>query len=156
MIKRVGYLFFACAFDAFCSSDVNLTLVGYISSKCEFTALNNNLKISSEGYASTELVIDCNSPMRVSMQSDNGGLSYQHSSQINSYNVTWSIDGVRGSETYSSHLLKATQYINVGDVLFKSIAKLQLELVEPLVYAGDYQDVIRIEMTPSAISGGVW
>lgn len=156
MIKRVGYLLFACTFDAFCSSDVNLTLVGYIPSKCEFTALNNNLTISSKGYASTELVIDCNSSMRVSMQSENGGLSYQHSTQINSYNVTWSIENLGGSETYSSHLLKTTQYINVGDILFKSMAKLQLELVEPLTYAGDYQDVIRIEMTPSAVSGGVW
>jgi hypothetical protein len=27
--------------------------------------------------------------------------------------------------------------------------------VEPLIYAGIYQDVIRIEMTPTAVSGGV-
>lgn len=155
-MKKMGVLFFACTFDAFCNSDIDLTLVGYIPSKCEFTALDNNLIISSKGYASTELVIDCNSPMRVSMQSENGGLSYQHSTQINSYNLTWSIDSLRGSETYSSHLLRTIQYINVGDILFKSMAKLQLELVEPLVYAGNYKDVIRIEMTPSAISGGVW
>lgn len=156
MMRRVGYFLFAFSFDAFGSSDINLNLIGYIPSKCGFSALNNNLILSSKGYASTELVIDCNSPMRVSMQSENGGLSYQHSTQINSYNVTWSIDGIGGSETYSSYLLKKTQYINVGEVLFKSMAKLQLELVEPLIYAGDYQDVIRIEMTPSAISGGVW
>ncbi|WP_421855015.1 hypothetical protein [Marinomonas sp.] len=156
MRKRVGYLLFACTFNAFCSSDISLTLVGYIPSKCEFTAFNNSLILSSKGHASTELVIDCNSPMRVSMQSVNGGLSHQQSTQINSYNVTWSIEKTGNSETYSSRTLKTTQYIDVTDVLFKSMAKLQLELVEPLIYAGDYQDVIRIEMTPSAISGGVW
>ncbi|MEL0636908.1 MULTISPECIES: hypothetical protein [Marinomonas] len=156
MKKRIGYLLFFCAFNAYCSDNVNLTLSGYIPEKCGFTAVNNNLILSSDGFANTELVIDCNSPMRVSMQSINGGLRRQHSTKVNDYNVKLSILDENYSKTVSSQNLKRTQAFNVNDILFKSVAKLQLKLVKPLIYAGNYQDILRIEMTPSAVSGGVW
>lgn len=156
MKKTVFCILFFCTFNAYCSSDVRLTLIGYIPEKCGFTTEYNNLVLSSDGLANTELVINCNSPMRVSMQSKNGGLRHQQSAQINDYSVTFSIADSKYSTSVFAHQLKSTKMFNVNNILFKSIAKLQLKLVDPLIYSGNYQDVIRIEMTPSAISGGVW
>ena len=156
MKKIIGLLLCFYVLNTYAGDDVSLTLIGYIPEKCGFTAVNNSLTLSSEGFANTDLVIDCNSPMRVSMQSLNGGLRHQQSTQINDYNVKLSIVGAKYSTSVSASTLKTTQFFNVNDILFKSIARLQLKLVKPLIYAGNYQDVIRIEMTPSAVSGGVW
>ncbi|MGB3384589.1 MAG: hypothetical protein WBA64_07910 [Marinomonas sp.] len=156
MRKSIAIILSAYAFNAYSSDGVSLTLIGYIPEKCGFTAESNNLSLSNNGLASTELVIDCNSPMRVSMQSENGGLRHQKGTQINDYSVTLSIADANYSTSVLAHQLKNTKMFNVNEILFKSIATLQLKLVDPLIYAGNYQDVIRIEMTPSAISGGVW
>ena len=155
-MKKVFCLFlFSYGLSAYCNDDVSLTIVGYIVPKCGFTTENNNLTLSSNGFANTELVINCNSPMRVSLQSLNGGLRHQQDIKVNDYNVNWSILDANYSMAVSAKLLKSAKVLNVNDVLFNSIAKLQIELVEPLIYAGIYQDVIRIEMTPTAVSGGV-
>jgi len=155
MKKYLGYLLCCFACNAYSNDEVALTLVGYISPKCEFTAENKNLIISSDGFANTELAINCNSPMRVSMLSENGGLRHQQGTHLNAYNVNLSIADANQSMSVSSQTLTVSQTVNVDKILFNSVAKLQLELVDPLIYAGNYQDVIRIEMTPSAVSGGV-
>lgn len=142
-------------FNAYSNDEVALTLVGYISAKCEFTAADKNLTISSDGFANTQLAINCNSPMRVSMQSENGGLRHHKGTHLNAYNVNLSLPDTNQSMSVSSQVLKVSQLLSVDKILFNSVAKLQLELIEPLIYAGNYQDVIRIEMTPSAVSGGV-
>ncbi len=156
MREYISYLLCCClAFNAYSNDEVALTLIGYISPKCEFTTDNNNLTFSSDGFANTELVINCNSPMRVSMLSENGGLRHQQSTHLNAYNVNLSIADANHSLSVSAQTLKASQAFNIDKILFNSIAKLQLELVDPLIYAGEYRDVIRIEMTPSVVSGGV-
>ncbi|ALS33653.1 hypothetical protein PTRA_a2579 [Pseudoalteromonas translucida KMM 520] len=155
MKEYISYLLCCLAFNAYSNDEVALTLVGYISPKCEFTTDNNNLTFSSEGFANTELVINCNSPMRVSMLSENGGLRHQQSTHLNAYNVNLSIADANQSLSVSAQTLKVSQAFNINKILFNSIAKLQLELVDPLIYAGEYRDVIRIEMTPSVVSGGV-
>jgi hypothetical protein len=142
-------------FNAYSNDEVALTLEGYIPSRCEFAAADKNLTISSAGFANTELAINCNSPMRVSLQSKNGGLLHQQGAHLNAYNVNLSFADANYSFAVSAQALKVPQAFNVDKILFNSVAKLQLELMEPLIYAGEYQDVIRIEMTPSAVSGGV-
>ncbi|REG86647.1 hypothetical protein [Marinomonas pollencensis] len=156
MRKGIAIILFFFGINAYSSDEVSLTLVGYIPEKCSFTAESNDLTLSNNGLANTDLVIDCNSPMRVSMQSVNGGLRHQQSTQINDYRVALTIADANYSMSVLAHQLKSIKMFNVNDILFKSIAKLQVKLVDPLIYAGNYQDVIRIEMTPSAISGGVW
>jgi hypothetical protein len=155
MKKYVGYLLCCLAFNVYCNDEVALTLVGHISAKCEFTPADKNLVISSSGFVNTELAINCNSPMRVSMLSENGGLRHHQGTHLNAYNVNLSLPDTNQIMSVSSQTLTVSQTLNVDEILFNSIAKLQLQLVEPLIYAGKYQDVIRIEMTPSAVSGGV-
>ncbi len=155
MEKYLGFLLFCLACNAYSNDEVALTLVGYISPKCGFSAADKNLVISSNGFANTELAINCNSPMRVSMLSENGGLRHQQGTYLNAYNVNLLIADTNQSMSVSSQALTVSQTLNVDEILFNSVAKLQLELDEPLIYAGNYQDVIRIEMTPSAVSGGV-
>jgi len=89
------------------------------------------------------------------MLSENGGLRHQQGTHLNAYNVNLSIADANQSMSVSSQTLTVSQTFNVDKILFNSVAKLQLELVDPLIYAGNYQDVIRIEMTPSVVSGGV-
>lgn len=156
MEKYLGCLFGCLVFcSAYSNDEVALTVVGYISTQCELAAADKNLTISSDGFANTELAINCNSPMRVSMLSENGGLRHQQGTYLNAYNVNLLIADTNQSMSVSSQALTVSQTFNVDKILFNSVAKLQLELVEPLIYAGNYQDVIRIEMTPSAVSGGV-
>lgn len=152
----IGFLLCLLSFKVLSNDDVSLTFIGFISPKCGFTTQNNNLTLSSAGFADTQLVIKCNTPMRVSMQSENGGLRHQQGTQLKAYNVNWSIVDANYSKSITAQTLKTAYEFNVDKILFNSVAKLQLELIEPLIYAGDYQDVIRIEMTPSAVSGGVW
>jgi|TARA_R110002012_G_scaffold139393_1_gene296696 hypothetical protein len=90
------------------------------------------------------------------MQSENGGLRHQQSTQINAYNLNWSIEGVSSEVSATALELKSIYNFDVDEILFNSVAKLQLKLDKPLIYAGSYQDVLRIEMTPSVVSGGVW
>ncbi len=156
MKKYLGCLLCCFAFfNAYSNDEVALTLVGYISAKCEFAAADKNLTISSDGFANTQLAINCNSPMRVSMQSENGGLRHQQGTHLNAYNVNLSFADANYSLAVSAQALTVPQAFNVDKILFDSVATLQLELIEPLIYAGNYQDVIRIEMTPSVVSGGV-
>ena len=156
MKKVIWFLLCFFAMNAYSNDEVSLTLVGYISPVCGFTTQNNNLHFSSDGLASTKLVINCNSPMRVSMQSENGGLRHQQSTQINAYNLNWSIEGVSSEVSATALELKSIYNFDVDEILFNSVAKLQLTRDKPLIYAGSYQDVLRIEMTPSVVSGGVW
>ncbi|WP_289076679.1 hypothetical protein [uncultured Pseudoalteromonas sp.] len=155
-MKRLAWLVLCCfASNAYSNDEVSITLVGHISPVCEFTSQNNNLEFSSSGVANTTLEINCNSPMRISMQSLNGGLSHEQSSRVSSYNINWSLEGANKSVSVSAQATKSTYSFNINDILFDSIAEIQLTLDEPLIYAGSYQDVIRIEMTPSVVSGGV-
>jgi len=156
MEKWIGLLLCCFAIDAQSNDEVRMTLVGYISPVCGLTSQNNNLQFSSDGLASTKLVINCNSPMRVSIQSENGGLRHEQSTQITTYNFNWSMDGKFNDLSATASELKSTHTFNVNEILFNSIAKLQLKLEKPLIFAGAYKDVIRIEMTPSVTSGGVW
>ena len=152
-MKRLAWLVLCCfASNAYSNDEVSITLVGHISPVCEFTSQNNNLEFSSDGVANTTLEINCNSPMRISMQSLNGGLSHEQSS---SYNINWKLEGANNNVSVSAQATKSTYSFNINDILFDSIAEIQLTLDEPLIYAGSYQDVIRIEMTPSVVSGGV-
>ncbi|SBS27467.1 hypothetical protein MSP8887_01170 [Marinomonas spartinae] len=153
---RIGLLVCFYALTAYGSDNVSLSLAGYIPAKCSITAVNNNLILSSTGLASTDLIIDCNSPMRVSMQSLNGGLRHQQSTQVKNYSVTFSIIGSKYRMSVSANNLKTRKFFNVDNILFKRTGKLQLKILDPLIYAGNYQDVLRIEMTPSVVSGGVW
>lgn len=155
MRRTVGCLLFLWCLNANCNDDVSLTLVGYVTPKCGFTAKTSNLILSSDGFANTELVINCNSPMQVSLRSINGGLRHQQDMNIKDYNVKLAIKNASYRMSASSSSMKLSKKINVDDILFNSMAELQIELVEPLIYAGIYQDVIRIEMTPTAVSGGV-
>lgn len=157
MKKRLAWLVLCCfASNAYSNDEVSITLVGYISPVCEFTSQNSNLEFSFNGIANTALEINCNSPMRISMQSLNGGLSHEKSNQISPYNINWSLEGANKSVSVSAQAIKSTYSFNIDEILFDSIAEIQLTLDEPLIYAGRYQDVIRIEMTPSVVSGGVW
>ena len=145
MKKYLGCLLCCFAFfNAYSNDEVALTLVGYISAKCEFAAADKNLTISSDGFANTQLAINCNSPMRVSMQSENGGLRHQQGTHLNAYNVNLSFADANYSLAVSAQALTVPQAFNVDKILFDSVATLQLELIEPLIYAGNYQDVIRI------------
>ena len=155
-MKRLAWLVLCCfASNAYSNDEVSITLVGHISPVCEFTSQNNNLEFSSSGVANTTLEINCNSPMRISMQSLNGGLSHEQSSRVSSYNINWSLEGANNNVSVSAQATKSTYSFNIDDILFDSIAEIQLTLDDPLIYAGSYQDVIRIEMTPSVVSGGV-
>ncbi|MEM5509652.1 hypothetical protein WNY98_12300 [Pseudoalteromonas sp. AS71] len=155
-MKRLAWLIFCCfASNAYSNDEVSIILVGFISPVCEFTSQNSNLEFSSSGVANTTLEINCNSPMRISMQSLNGGLSHEQSNRISSYNINWALEGANKIVSISAQAIKSTYNFNIDDILFNTIAEIQLTLDEPLIYAGSYQDVIRIEMTPSVVSGGV-
>ena len=77
------------------------------------------------------------------MQSLNGGLSHEQSSRVSSYNINWSLEGANKSVSVSAQATKSTYSFNIDDILFDSIAEIQLTLDDPLIYAGSYQDVIR-------------
>ncbi|WP_249929185.1 hypothetical protein [Pseudoalteromonas sp. S3776] len=156
MMKRLTWLVLCClASNAYSNDEVSITLLGYIAPVCEFTPQSNNLAFSSNGIANTTLVINCNSPMRISMQSLNGGLSHEQSDKISSYNINWSLEGAKNVVSVSAQAIKSTYNFDINEIIFDSVAQIQLTLDDPLIYAGSYQDVIRIEMTPSVVSGGV-
>ena len=117
MKKVIWFLLCFFAMNAYSNDEVSLTLVGYISPVCGFTTQNNNLHFSSDGLASTKLVINCNSPMRVSMQSENGGLRHQQSTQINAYNLNWSIEGVSSEVSATALELKSIYNFDVDEIL---------------------------------------
>ena len=102
-MKRLAWLVLCCfASNAYSNDEVSITLVGHISPVCEFTSQNNNLEFSSDGVANTTLEINCNSPMRISMQSLNGGLSHEQSSRISSYNINWKLEGANNNVSVSA------------------------------------------------------
>ncbi len=141
-----------------CTAFESLTidLVGQIKTKCGISTSLNNLQFEDNGLINTELLINCNSPMRVSLHSLNGGVKHQQNLSVNEYRVNLSILGHSTSRTYTAQSLMTQQTIVVNDLMFNQVMNIQLELLDPFIYAGEYKDTLRIEVSPSAISGGVW
>ena len=156
MKKCMLFLFIFSTSYSVASDDVSLTLEGYIKAKCGFTMQENDLQFPHNGLISTELVINCNSPMRMSLHSEHGGLLHLQGRKVNGYRVSLSVAGLSLSESFLARNLIDSHTLNIDQILFKKTMNLQLELTEPLIYAGEYRDILRIEMTPAASSGGIW
>ncbi|WP_287242071.1 hypothetical protein [Pseudoalteromonas sp.] len=139
----------------FASDEAHLSLVGEIKAKCGFSANSTELWFSDSGFANTELVVNCNTPIQVSLHSEYGGLLHQQSTLVKDYKVDISIEGAQLDNSFRANKLIDTHHFFVDEIVFQQEIKLQLELIEPLVYAGEYRDILRINMTPSSVSGGI-
>ncbi len=156
-MKLFPVLLVGCVINpCFAFDDVSLTLTGEVSAKCGFEAQSAELQFSESGLVNTVLVINCNTPMKVSIHSQNGGLRHQQSNVINNYRMSLSIVNTALKKSYLAEQLHNKQVFSVSDILFERVMDVQFQLTEPLIYAGEYKDILRIEMTPTIASGGVW
>ncbi|BDF94932.1 hypothetical protein [Pseudoalteromonas sp. KAN5] len=137
------------------SDEVNIRLAGKITPRCEFSTAAESLLFDATGFANTELTINCNAPIKIALLSKNGGLRHQQSNLIEAYFFTMKLPGSDMDITEQAKDLMLEKSYVIDEIFFDTTAQLEFQLEKPLLFAGEYNDVLRIEVTPSALIGGI-
>ncbi|MGB1240029.1 MAG: hypothetical protein ACPG4U_17570, partial [Pseudomonadales bacterium] len=119
------------------------------------------------------LNIDCNLPMTLHVRSERGALVSNHfkegsDGQVTNYRQT---SAQRHYRTYAAHIeieklgfrmrassrdLHRGMHFNTGpNIPFDTQGRLTVRLDAPLLYAGTYEDVLHIEVSPAQGTGGL-
>lgn len=137
---------------------ITIEVTGKISQRCNLQTVDSELefKSGSQGsLVSTRLQINCNMPMAIDMRSDFGGMKRMSDDISNTdlkpyeYQAEFNIDTLGFSRTVSSKELKdGVRYSTAPDIPFSTQGVLNVTMMESIMFAGEYRDVIRIEVSP--------
>lgn len=143
----------------YANDSLTLTMSGVIEDKCTIDATNfTQFNFSQQLSHSTNLLIDCNRPMVLALRSDFGGMKLLNSSQdsINDYEVKVSIDSLDFIIEKNAHELLEEQRFDTNlSIPFKTVGVLEVNLPEPLIYAGEYKDTLHIDVYPNFVNNGI-
>ena len=136
------------------AGDLSLDLVGQIESRCELSLMaDNTIDLSNIRSKTLPFNVYCNQPLRMSISSRNGGLLASDGNQefgVNRYLLEISIAklGIK-KQISSSDLTSENSVDSSGVIPFSTQGEIRVTLEDNLLYAGNYQDVIEIDVYPS-------
>ncbi|MFT5706403.1 MAG: hypothetical protein ACI9ES_000682 [Oceanospirillaceae bacterium] len=140
---------------------LTLALSGVIEDKCEITIPTNSSFDFSQQLAHTaNIAIDCNQTMIVALRSENGGLKLSNtvgeSAVVAAYDLELKIESIQFRMTANSVEIEQEKRFSAGeDIPFTTSASLNISLPEELVFAGQYNDVLHIEVYPNITMQGI-
>lgn len=146
---------FVCLSLPFCvrSNTLTMGLAGQIKDCCEINFLSGNVMAFSEQKTqSLPFSLYCNRPLGITINSQYGGLKYEHQGVelIENYELSLQVDELQLNESrLSRQLLSPVMIDSSGVIPFTQRGVLRVTLENNLLYAGYYQDVIEIEVYPS-------
>lgn len=128
--------------------EVTLTMQGHVPTHCELAVSSTTLQVRSNESASAGLNFSCNSPMTLTLYSQNGGLKHNLSDVLAPYFLTVDVPEVIGATAYNAKELVQGKQLRIDEPMFVRQGMLTVELAQPLYYAGQYHDQVRLEVTP--------
>ncbi|EPH5595657.1 MULTISPECIES: hypothetical protein [Vibrio] len=135
------------------ANTLTMGLAGQIKDRCEITFLSGNVMTFSEQKTqSLPFSLYCNRPLGITINSQYGGLKYEHQGVelIENYELSLQVDELRLNESrLSRQLLSPAMIDSSGVIPFTQRGVLRVTLENNLLYAGYYHDVIEIEVYPS-------
>lgn len=136
------------------ASDLSLSLKGQVESRCELSLMTGNtIDLSNIRSKSLPFDLYCNQPLRMTISSKNGGLVASNGEiayGLTRYLLDISISklGIR-KQLSSSDLISESSIDSSGVIPFSTQGEIRVTLEKNLLYAGDYRDVIEIDVYPS-------
>ncbi|TMO46641.1 hypothetical protein CWC05_05100 [Pseudoalteromonas ruthenica] len=137
------------------ANEVSLAMYGYIKARCSVAFHQHDVELSNTRSSQAELDLRCNSPMTLTLYSQNGGLSHHNNDVLVPYRVTLTVPKAKRETVFSALQLKQGKAIHFEQVLFSERASLAVQLQQQLVFAGRYSDEIRLEITPDLYGRGL-
>ena len=135
------------------STPLSMYLHGSIDDKCEINFnYGNVIDLSSDKYEELPFSLYCNQAFGIEISSRNGGLKLNNESQpyLMGYLLEINIDKTKVNQSFDSKELQLTSQVNsFGVIPFSTKGSLKITLNESLLYAGEYSDIVEIDIFPS-------
>ncbi|MDD1781919.1 hypothetical protein LRP49_12115 [Enterovibrio sp. ZSDZ35] len=152
-VLLVGICIFHSGTASAVSESLSMTISGEIASRCDIKLNAGNIvNITENKQHSLPFVVDCNQPFAMSVSSRSGGLKLTSdtSEKPSFYDLNILVSSVGINSTFNSKDLLSPQYVNGSNVIpFISEGELRITLIDKLFFAGEYLDVITIDVSPS-------
>ncbi|SON52404.1 hypothetical protein [Vibrio tapetis] len=132
---------------------LSIDISGYIPSQCNINfSTNNKMVFNDHKQQSLPFNVYCNQPLTLSVYSKNGGLQLLDSNRkiLTNYQLEIDVVSVGLSSSMASRDLLSPNVINGADAIpFSAKGIMKVTLSDKLLYAGQYEDVIEIDVYPS-------
>lgn len=136
------------------ANNLSLGISGHIKTRCTIEFVNGVALEFSNKTLSYTISFDlfCNQPLRITLSTKYGGLRRSHSPDqfATPYSLGLVIPALDINTHFLSQELSTPRLIESPSVAPFSIrGKIMVTLERPLLYAGDYKDVVEIDVLPS-------
>jgi hypothetical protein len=155
--------------------ELSIHLRGKISERCEIEVIplhGYKMDFSKRVENSASIKIDCNLPMTLNVRSQYGALIAVDDLQRNAkLIITNAVERQYHYRTYTTEvsitdigfqiqassrdLHKGLQFSTGSNIPFSTSGLLKVRLDAPLIYAGTYEDILHLEVSPSHGVGGI-
>lgn len=135
------------------ATPLSMYLHGTIDDRCELKFNHGSvIDLSKKKDESLPFGLYCNQAFGIEISSKNGGLKLNHDSKnyLMGYLLEIEIDKTKVNSSFDSEELLLTGQINsFGVIPFSTEGVIKITLNESLLYAGDYSDIVEIDIFPS-------
>ncbi len=132
---------------------LSIDIYGYIPNQCNINfSTNNKMIFNDKTQQSLPFDVYCNQPLMLSVYSKNGGLKLLDGNRdiLTPYQLKIDVASVGLSSSIASRDLLSPNVIDGTDAIpFSAKGIMKVTLNDTLLYAGQYEDVIEIDVYPS-------
>lgn len=144
----VSSLFFV--HDVTANDSVKIDLKGYIKKSCSIIDISGDLDLSNTNNKTIGFDLYCNTPFDISVSSHYGGL--KNGRDIARYKLSLNIPELGVNMHGDSNQIRNSQlFRTIKKIPFETHGQLSIQLVDKLLYSGDYEERLVIELVPTLI-----
>lgn len=145
-------LFFLSTVSSASPTKLTLDLVGVIPEVCTMKFQDNQtVELSSGKPRLINFEVNCNSPLSMSVQSDFGGIRHkEYHNEVVPYQLGIDMAGVNYLNITSQKIQNKFHIKFDGDINLKQQGSVNIALLKPMLWAGNYEDTLFIDVYPNS------
>ncbi|TGZ36000.1 hypothetical protein EQ875_00846 [Photobacterium damselae subsp. damselae] len=146
------FLFFLSTVSSASPTKLTLDLVGVIPEVCTMKFQDNQtVELSSGKPRLINFEVNCNSPLSMSVQSDFGGIRHkEYHNEVVPYQLGIDMSGVNYLNITSQKIQNKFHIKFDGDINLKQQGSVNIALLRPMLWAGNYEDTLFIDVYPNS------